>query len=61
MADEKPVNYIKLLREIRDEINREIAEMSFEEQRPLERAAARDAGEQGARSEPGTQRGLAAE
>lgn len=32
MADEKPVSYVKILREIRDEINREIAGMSFEEQ-----------------------------
>ncbi|MBD0321468.1 MAG: hypothetical protein ICV87_14105 [Gemmatimonadetes bacterium] len=32
MSDEQPVSYVKLMREIRDEINREIAGMSAAEE-----------------------------
>ena len=32
MASEKPFSYVRLMREIRDQINREISGMTFEEQ-----------------------------
>lgn len=32
MNDEKPVSYVQLMREIRDQVNREISGLTFEEQ-----------------------------
>jgi hypothetical protein len=31
MPDEKPISYVRLMREIRDQVNRETAGMTFEE------------------------------
>lgn len=45
MAEEKPFSYVRLMREIRDQVNREISGMTFEEQQRWMREQRRKAPE----------------